>query len=469
MRKVEIFRKKYPKFVYQSYKVNFKKDDLEISFDFEIEPGLEFKPKIKIKNVPKGKRLEKEVLNNLAFNLGLIEILSYWKLTCSRIIEIKCGKLNKEQIRWWKDLILKGMGEYFFENKINFKEPGFLKIVAGGSEKLEKFREKLSKNKFLIAMGEGKDSIVTLELLKRKKLNLNCFVVNPNKLHFKILKEAGIKTPVIVERKIDPKLLELNKKRFLNGHTPITALHSFLGVFCAILFSFDNVVFSNERSSNEGNLKYLGRIVNHQYSKSFEFEEKFRSYIKKYLAPGINYFSFLRPLYEIQIAKIFSGLPEYFPLFLSCNEAKKTYSGKKNPSFKWCCKCPKCLFVFATLYPFLVEKQLIKIFNQNLFEKKGLLPLMLKLMGEKDFKPFECVGTKKENLVAFYLSWEKTKRIGETSYLLKYFEKIFLPKYPNLKQISKNILNYWNKNHNLPEKLVNVLKSSLNFKEGKND
>ena len=424
MRKVDVLRKKYRRFLYKDFTINSKCGNIEISFNFGIEKLGSFTPKLRIKNVSKLqlKKINKEVLENLVFHLGLMEIPTYWKLTGSPIIEIQAGSLQKEQIKWWKDLIIKGMGQYFYENKINFLKSGFLKIVSKNSKNLKKFNKEFKKHKFLIAMGEGKDSIVSLELLKKKKLDLNCFVVNPNKIHFKILRQAGIKTPIIVERKIDQKLIELNKKGFLNGHIPITALISFLAIFCGILFRYDNVVFSNERSADEGNLKYLGKIINHQYSKSFEFEKKLRNYTKKYLAPHLNYFSFLRPLHEIQIAKIFANFPQYFPLFLSCNEAKKTHSGRKKPTFKWCCQCPKCLFVFTILYPFLKEKQLIKIFGQNLFEKKELLPLMLQLIGKKGIKPFECVGTKKECLTAFYLSLGKAKRGGEIPYLLKYFE-----------------------------------------------
>ena len=120
-------------------------------------------------------------------------------------------------------------------------------------------------------MGEGKDSIVSLEILKKYN-NFNCFIVNPKKNHLKILKTCKINNPIIVERKIDPLLLKLNQKGFLNGHTPITAVISNLAVFCSFLFGFNNVVMSCERSANQGNTKYLGKTINHQWSKSFEFE-----------------------------------------------------------------------------------------------------------------------------------------------------------------------------------------------------
>ena len=273
---------------------------------------------------------------------------------------------------------------------------------------------------------------------------------------------AGCKEPIIIRRKIDEKLLELNQKGFLNGHTPFSAYLAFLSVLGAVIFDYKYIAFSNERSSNEGNVKYLGRIINHQYSKSFDFEKKFREYSQKYLTSGVEYFSFLRPLYEIQISKIFSKYPQYFNAFLSCNEAYKTYSGIKLPTKKWCRKCPKCLFIFASLYPFVEIKKLIKIFGQNLFERKSLLLIMLELIGERKFKPFECVGTKKESLIAFFLSWKKN-RVGKTPYLLKYFEEKISPKYSNLERKSKKIMNSWNNIHNLPRKFGKYLRGLLSL------
>jgi len=491
MKKVEILRKKYPRFVYENFDWEISRKDLKISFCFGIEPNIEFHPKVIIKNINKNqiKRVgvnPPRVVDNLVFNLGLIELLSYWKATCSQEIVIEAGQLNQEQIKWWKDLIDRGMSQFFYENKIDFRKPNFIKFKSADKlcdrSKCQQF-ENFSKEKVLVPVGGGKDSIVTLELLKngmRKALaqplasrNSNvpmpiaCFSLNPTEAAKKIMKMAstgspqvaGCKHPIIVERKIDKKLLELNRKGFLNGHTPFSAYLAFLSVLCAVLFNYKSIAFSNERSSNEGNLKYLGRIINHQYSKSFDFEKKFRDYSKRYLAKNVEYFSFLRPLYEIQIAKLLSKYPQYFSAFLSCNEAYKTYSGKRKPTRKWCGKCPKCLFVFAILYPFIDEKKLEEIFGKNLFENRNLLPLMLELIGERKFKPFECVGTKKESLIAFYLGWKKSGDwlSGRLPYILKYFEKNILPKYPNLEKEARIMMNSWSNQHNLPKEFEKIL------------
>jgi len=325
-----------------------------------------------------------------------------------------------------------------------------------------------------VPVGSGKDSVVTLETLKKAKKDIQCFSLNPTEAAERITKIAGCRSPIIVQRKIDEKLLKLNRQGFLNGHTPFSAYLAFLSVLVATIFGQKYIAFSNERSSNEGNVKYLGKIINHQWSKSFEFEQKFRNYSKKYLTSGVKYFSFLRPLYEIQIAKLFSKYPKYFNAFLSCNIAYQTASGTKLPTKKWCGKCSKCLFVFAILYPFVgkknppsrkatEDKELLKIFGKNLFKDKKLLPIMQQLTGERGFKPFECVGTKKESLIAFYLSWKKSRDRVSTKlpFLLRHFEKKILPKYPNIEKESKKLLDSWNNQNNLSKEYEKILKDAV--------
>lgn len=499
MKKVALLRKKYPRFIYERYFWEILNGNLNISFCFRIEKNssairhrvISFQPKVIIENINKSriKKIGESALNNFIFNLGLIELVSYWKATCSPEIEIRAGSLNKEQVLWWKELISNGMGQFFYENKIDFQKPNFLKIVSIVSSKINITRNVLVmlKNRVLVPMGGGKDSIVTLEILSsfappslkfrraskdsEGKEKIDCFSLNPTDAAKKIMEIAGCLYPIIVKREIDSKLLELNRKGFLNGHTPFSAYLAFLSALLASIFDFKYIAFSQEQSSNEGNINYLGLMVNHQYSKSFDFEKKFRDYSQKYLARNIEYFSFLRPLYEIQIAKLFSKFPKYFNAFLSCNEAYKTNSGIKKPTRKWCGKCPKCLFIFTILYPFIEEKNLLKIFGKNLFANEKLLPIMLQLLGEKELKPFECVGTKKESLIAFYLSWKKSMSFEKLPFLLEYFEEKILPrtepkalvrglpKHKNLEKESKKILKSWSNQNYLPKHFEKILKS----------
>jgi len=402
--KFKILREKYPKFIYRNYEYEMRERDLKISFFFEVPPDIKFEPKIIIKNVKNVSRTVLDTLENLVFHLGLAEIPSYWKATCSPEIVIESGFLNKEQLRWWKDLIIKGMGQFFYENKIDWRKKNFLQIKPTVVNNYVMAQLLTPEEKYLVPMGGGKDSIVTLEKLKEQKKEVTCFMVNPTKAAWGVYRTfLGQKKPIIVERKIDPKLLELNKKGYLNGHTPFTALLSFLAVFCAVLFDYRNVVFSCEKSADEGNLRYLGRVINHQWSKSSEFEKKFKNYCKKYLVKNINYFSFLRKYTELEIAKMFSQYPKYFSVFSSCNRVAKKMQKR------WCGECPKCLFTYLILCPFLKEKELLKIFGKNLLTEKKLLPLLKGLLGERGHKPFECVGTYSESKKAFKLCLKNLK------------------------------------------------------------
>ena len=453
-------RQKYLQFSYEKFSWEVLNNDLKISFNFKIPEDLAFSPSLIIKNIdPKRiKKIGKKTIDEFVFNLGLIEAISYWKATCSPEILIKAGSLNDDQISWWKDLIINGMGQYFYENQIDFRKKDFLKVKS--IKKIKSFKPislKL-KERYLIPVGGGKDSIVTIELLKEAGKEINCFSLNSSKASKEVIRIAGYHDPIMVIRKIDPKLFELNRQGFLNGHTPFTAYLSFLSAFCAVLFDYKLIAFSNEQSANEGNVWYFGKEVNHQYSKSFKFEKKFRHYLHNYLVKGIEYFSFLRPLYELQIAKIFTGYPKYFKSFLSCNQAIATKSGTKEVSNHWCGKCPKCLFIFVSLYPFLDKKEVIAIFKQDLFCKKDLLQIMKELIGESDFKPFECVGTKKESITAFYLSLKKARQAQEIPFLLSYFKDKISTRYFNLESESRRILSSYSSKHNLPIALRKILK-----------
>ena len=432
MKKIEFLRSHHPQFFYNSYSYELRGKDLHIAFEFTAPPKVKFRPTLVIHGLTKGdiKRVGKQALDNLVFNLGIIEMFSYWKSTASPEIVVRAGSLNRGQISWWKNLLIKGMGQYFYENRIDFTDPNFVRIRSQGKDGLSPYKKALT-GKTLVPLGGGKDGSVTWELLKGADYDITAFALNPTQTHKQIFRVGKIVKPITITRTIDPALLSLNKKGYLNGHTPFSAYLAFLTVITAVLFDYKYIALSNERSSNEGNVRYLGKSVNHQYSKTYEFEKNFREYSKEYLATNVEYFSFLRPLYELQIAKLFANYPQYYYVFLSCNEAHKTDSGTKKGEGKWCCNCSKCLFVYLALSPFLDEQELKSIFGQNLLKSKNLAPVLDELIGKKKFKPFECVGTIEESKAAL---------------TRKGLEKI---------------LGSWNTEHFLPKDLTTILKDAI--------
>src|SRR3989344_5795856 len=119
----EELRIKNPVFEYKSFSYYQQGEDLLCSWKMQTG-DLVFNPKIQIFGAKN--KVPKEELDNLVFNLGLADIFSYWKATCSPTIKISAGYLNAEQISFWHDLLVKGMGQYFYENKIDFRDSHFV-------------------------------------------------------------------------------------------------------------------------------------------------------------------------------------------------------------------------------------------------------------------------------------------------------------------------------------------------------
>ena len=109
---------------------------------------------------------------------------------------------------------------------------------------------------------------------------------------------AGLDAAHVIsaKRTLDSNMLELNRQGYLNGHTPFSALVAFSGIIAARMHGLTMVALSNESSANESTVQ--GSTVNHQYSKSFKFEEDFHYYQTTYLKGSAYYFSMLRPLSE---------------------------------------------------------------------------------------------------------------------------------------------------------------------------
>ncbi len=396
-------RKKHPEFIYHGFEIKNEKDHLEIYFDFEILPDIKFRPEIILRNVFPHRKWEAG-LDNLIFNLGMVELLSYWKATCSSKIIVKAGYLDKEQIKFWKNLLIKGLGEFFYTNKIDFTQKELVACEVRSHTSSGKLFDGHLKDRDLVLVGGGKDSAVTLEMIRKSGKEFNCLLLNPTIAAIKISKAAGCKNPIIIKRTIDSKLLELNRQGYLNGHTPFSAYLAFLGTLSGVLYDYKNIVVSNEASSDEANVSWMGQEINHQYSKTSEFEKDFRKYAKKYLISSINYFSSLRDKGELEISKSFARMPKYHKLFKSCNRGSKTNS--------WCGKCPKCVSTYLTLYPFL-ENKTKEIFGKDLLEDESLIPIIKGLIRENGaVKPFECVATIEEIKTAIKMGGKRAEDEG---------------------------------------------------------
>jgi hypothetical protein len=162
---------------------------------------------------------------------------------------------------------------------------------------------------------------------------------------------------------------------------------------------------SNEWSASIPTLQYQGRAVNHQYSKSADFEAAFRGV----LAGGPDYFSWLRDRTELWVGREFAGLQAYHGSFRSCNKA--FYADPARRLDHWCGQCDKCCFIDLILAPFMPAEALRQIFIQTgePLEDPELASKFRALLGA-GAKPFECVGEVNECRAAVLLAARRDDR-----------------------------------------------------------
>lgn len=394
----------YQTFIFDSY--GFDESTGKISLQYKLDDEVEFMETIQLPEGMSRKITDRLALDRAMFALHLIGGMSYYKTCLPKTIEIRSGKLTKEQAEFWNSVYQNGLGEFFFQNQIDFR--GLINFPSVLEPKTYNLEPSARPTKILTPVGGGKDSIVTIELLKKSGMPQTLFRVGSHPLIDAVAETAG--APLLsVKRALSPVLFDLNEEGALNGHVPITAYLSCLCVVMAELYGFSHIAFSNERSANEGNTEMFGMEINHQWSKSMEFEKAFRNYVSTYITKDVEYFSMLRPLSELHIVQLFSEYPQYFDSFTSCNTNWRILSKPKTEiTERWCGQCPKCAFAFTMLAAFLTKETVVEIFNgKNLFEYEELVPLFEELLGIRNIKPFECVGTPEETYAALMLASEQ--------------------------------------------------------------
>ena len=342
-----------------------------------------------------------------ALNLGLSRFPYYFAPVNPKVIDIKAGKLDKNALNLWRSWYVNGLGEYFFKNNL----PLALNITNSAKKEFRLSRKKIKSNSSLLLNGGGKDSAVSGEIAKMAEIRYVWFILNNNIPRDSIVKNSPVTTRILAKGITqNPKNYALEYLGYVyKGHQPLSIYLAAVSTLASYLFSHTYITTSNEKSANEANVSYRNKLINHQYTKSFKFEKQYHSYTKKYLNEDLYYYSILRPLYEIQIVKLFSRFPQYHKWFVSCNQGVKSNT--------WCTKCSKCSFIFLALYPFIDTHKLTGIFGENLLDKESLLDDYLSLTGEKNFKPFDCVGTTKESLLAMYLASKKEN----PPFIVRYF------------------------------------------------
>lgn len=418
-------------FVFEGYRFDPKGPSIQLHYSLDGE--VQFTETLHLPRSGLRSRLvDRELLDRCIALLHHIGGVSYWKTCAPPMIQTR-GTMDSERAAFLRTVYRNGLGEFFYRNKIDFREK--LQFPVTSTEAVSPIHHETESPTVLVPIGGGKDSIVTLELLKRSEIPVTLLRVGSHPLITKAAQVAGM--PLLtIERELSPNLLELNAQGALNGHVPITAYLHALSLIVALLYGHRAVAFSNERSAEIGSVEYHDMEVNHQWSKSLAFERLFQDEMRRSLTTDLPVFSLLRPVSELAIARAYSQVPEYFGCATSCN-ANWTIL-KRRPKERWCRTCPKCAFAFALMAAFLPLPQVIDMFGGNLFADEKLLHLYRELLGLAGIKPFECVGTPEETTCAFLLARARGEAAQTTAMRMFVAEK--LPQIANPEALLKEVL-----------------------------
>jgi hypothetical protein len=331
---------------------------------------------------------------------GLLDLLhwtagvSYYKLAAPPTVSLESGIPSAAGARMLEALYSEGLGEFAIVNGLaRVPSPSFPSTpdapMATAAEP----------ERVLVPVGGGKDSAVAIEIVRRSGLEFVLFSVG-DAAPIARTAQAARAPRMIVTRRLDPQIGELNRQGALNGHVPITAIVSLVAALTAAVNGFDTVALANERSASAANMTLDGVAINHQFSKSWHAEQLLGAAVAQ-TGAGVSVVSVLRPASELSIARCFAGLPQYHDAFTSCNRSFRLDPAERATS--WCTDCDKCRFVFLILALFLDPETMVRIFGRSMLDDETQIEDFALLTGTGGHKPFECVGEIAEAVAAIRL------------------------------------------------------------------
>ena len=340
----------------------------------------------------------------------LVAGLSYYKVGAARRVDLGGAATGAEARDLFAAALVDGLGEFAYRNDLDLSDV----TTSSGGKYIGVGRSAGDPSRVLTPFGGGIDSVVTVESLE---LDQALFVVSPAAGRVDALEATAAATgrPIVrATRALDPSLASAGG---FAGHVPVTAMVALLAAVAARATGRGAVAMSNERSASVPNLEWRGRAVNHQWSKSLAAEDLVAAAVAAADGPVVA--SALRDRSELWVARRFAALPQYHPVFRSCNRAFAQDPARRLD--RWCLECDKCLFVALVLAPFVERDHLREVLGGEPLADPARDAQLRTLVGLGDLpKPFECVGDPEESAAALAAvaaspEWSDVPRLGEVA------------------------------------------------------
>jgi hypothetical protein len=351
-------------------------------------------------------------LEGALLHLHIAAGTSYYKAAAPPIVSVESGALSPTEVAFHQHLYDDGLREFAVANRLAVPRPVSVSSMFSRRDRPVP-TDRRRPGGVVVPIGGGKDSMVLIEALRPLRPRL--LAVNPHPLVIDLARRADLEL-LVVRRELSPNLSVLNRAGALNGHVPVTAIVSLIAAVGAALYGYDTIAMAIERSASEETALVNGVPVNHQYSKSFDFERLMRGLLATAIDPGLTYGSALRPYSELAIARSFASLSQYHSTFCSCNTVFRQSAGADD---RWCGACAKCRFVGLVLAPFMGREELRAVIGRDMFADAAEISGFAALMSDED-KPFECVGERRESAAAIRMlsdrpEWETSPVVAALS------------------------------------------------------
>ncbi len=410
------------KLIFNSIKISKNKNELILEFFYE---GKKIK---KIYRLSEKINVNNKTIKNVVFNIGLMNLIDFDQIVIPDEVHINAGKLTKYAKEFYFYVRDNYARQSFFERKMPLSK--LTRKIYSKGPKYGIYKGLLNKKQVVCSFGGGKESLLYFYLFKKWNIK-GCWFYRDKATNVKIKKSIMDSLDTkdyirVAERTVGD--IQLPPSR---THTGIS-IFIFLMVLIALHKKYSYICMGNERSANDPYCIWDGKVVNHQFDKAIPYRLKINEYIKKYIAPEINFFSIFEGLYEFKLAQLIPIIDtKSLMLMTSCN--------KGTDRKKWCCKCPKCAWGFAILSYALGKDKAIKIVGEDIFNDVWLFKEML---DPKIRKPFECLGERTEIWLILSKCIEKKQKgkvldyfrrhyLDEIRNLLPEYEKKYTKVYPN--------------------------------------
>ncbi|MEY3221111.1 MAG: hypothetical protein RIT27_2468 [Pseudomonadota bacterium] len=310
----------------------------------------------------------------------------------------------------WCTVQRKVWAQWRYENHLpNNNPPRFLSQPVKNISTPVQIKE--NNPQILLFCGGGKDSLVSLKLLEKTNTPYSTCAYSSSiygraevqhQLIGNLLKNAQSQTQhkiSIYDDFLDSPVLELSPEY---GVISLTAAETPSSIFASLPIVLQHryryISLGHEHSADFPNLIWeeTGEEINHQWGKSTEAEQLLNTYIQKQFISNAQYFSLLKPIYDVVIFNMLREHLNDVPFTHSCNINKP-----------WCKKCAKCAYVWLNYMAYLPIDLVNQIFEINLFDLPENQLWFRQMLGLEKHTPFECIGQIEETKLAFELCRRK--------------------------------------------------------------